>query len=80
MTSKTRAEWRQTECPQLRLLTGTVIGTGTQQRIVVWAVSAGELLDELAHRQIWKRGSSAEACALHGDSRFWERGGKPQGR
>jgi hypothetical protein len=39
---------------------------------VVHAASAGVLLDERAHREIWKRGSAAEACALHGGSATWK--------
>jgi hypothetical protein len=69
--------WRLEECARLSAV--RTIGEGKDKRDVVWAVSAGELLDELAHRQIWRRGSAAESCALHGDTRFWERGGQPQG-
>lgn len=48
---------------------------GRGYREVVSAESAGVLLDERAHRERWRRGSAAEACALHGGSRFWSRGG-----
>lgn len=69
-------KWRHAEeDPTLRALTGTVIGDGKGRYVIVWIVSAGELLDDYAHHQLWKRGSSAEACALHGDSRYWERNG-----
>ncbi len=69
--------YRLEEDQRLRALCGQTMGDG---RVLWWAVSAGELLDELAHRQIWRRGSAAEQCSLHGDRHYWERGGMPQGR
>jgi hypothetical protein len=73
-----KAQWRLEECARLSAI--KAVGEGADRRDVWWIVSAGELLDHLAHTQIWRRGSAAEQCALNGDSRFWERGGKPQGR
>jgi hypothetical protein len=61
--------WRLPEAPDLKALTGTVIGDSKGRCEIVWIVSAGELLDEIAHRQIWKRGSTAERCAMYGTSR-----------
>ncbi len=73
--------YRLEEDARLRAICGTSIaGFGKGPRVIVWAISAGEYLDERAHREIWKRGSAAEQCALHGDSHYWERGGEPQGR
>jgi hypothetical protein len=73
--------WRLEEDPVLRALTGTAIaGFGKGPRVIVWIVSAGEYLDERAHREIWKRGSAAEQCEFRGDTHYWERGGQPQGR
>jgi hypothetical protein len=72
--------YRLEEDPTLRAFASQPIGDGKNRRDVVWIVSAGEALDADAHRRIWKRGSAAESCALHGDSHYWERGGQPQGR
>lgn len=58
--------WRLPEDPRLQALRGTVI---EGERVVVWAVSAGEWLDELAHRQIWRTRSTTEQCALYGSKR-----------
>ncbi len=70
--------YRLEEDPRLRALCGTTVDGG--RYVIVWAISAGEYLDERAHREIWKRGSAAEQCERNGDTRFWERGGMPQGR
>lgn len=56
--------WRLPEDPRLKALR-VIEGN----RVVVWAVSAGELLDELAHRRVWRMTSTAERCALFGTKR-----------
>jgi hypothetical protein len=53
------------------------VGEGKDRRRVVAIESAGVLLDQRAHREVWPIvGSTSETCALHGGSRFWTRGGK----
>lgn len=65
--------WSRQEDPALKALTGQLIWVGNERREVVWAVSAGELLDDLARWQRWRRGSAAEACAMWGGRRNWNR-------
>jgi hypothetical protein len=63
--------WRLEECARLSAI--KTVGEGADKREVVWIVSAGELLDHLAHTQIWRRGSAAEQCETRGQSRYWDR-------
>jgi hypothetical protein len=51
-------EWRP-------LQVGDYIGEGRDRRVIVAMESAGVLLDERAHRELWRMTWAVERCALH---------------
>lgn len=71
--------WRLPEDPRLREFASRPLSVWRDRRNrvwvreVVWAVSAGELLDDWSHWQRWKRGSAAGQCELYGGRRNWNR-------